>query len=271
MLPILDPAVPWHQTLDAASRLAGRRISNGAELRALDSETLINANREVIAKAKPGTFAYGPSPDGGYLPDMPGVLLREGRFDAAPKMMLGYNLNEGDFFVPAEVVSAEEVKSFLQNAIPGIPSDQLDYITGTLYPHAPQHGLYQTERERAAHIISEVYFTCNTRFMGTAYGNQTYNYRFQVGEAEHGQDVVYTFYTGLDYSAPAQLAKKMQLYLTKFAQFGSPNHASSLPEWPVYGKGANIVTFGGQQDVGVDVDAAKNHRCAYWQSRKWMG
>ncbi|PHH60241.1 hypothetical protein CDD81_1941 [Ophiocordyceps australis] len=270
ILPILEPSTSWQQTLDAASRLAGKKISNGAELRALDSETLIKVNRQVVAKATFATYGYGPSADGGYLPEMPGVLLLEGRFDAAPKMMLSHTTHEGLAYVAPDVVSAPQVKSHLQSVIPGIPSDQLDYITSELYPPAPQQHLYKTEFERAVVMISEVFFTCNTRFMATAYGNQTYNYRFQVPDGSHGQDLRYTFYSGLGNTAQAELAKKMQLYLTSFAQFASPNHASWLPEWPVYGEEAAIVTFGGGQDVGIDVDDAKNKRCAYWQSRKWI-
>lgn len=258
---VLDLPGIWNRTLKTASEISGRKITNGAELATIDAATLYKINNKIIEESPNSTYTYGPSIDGGYVRDLPSVRLIEGKFDNKPQLMLGHNLHEGRAYVTPDIDTAAKVTKKLGEILPGIPKSKMDYLLKTVYPPAPQTNLYKTENERAILIFTEFFFACNTRGLATAYKNQTYNYRFQVGEASHGDDVAYTFYNGPRNVPSAELDKNMQWYFTKFAQFGNPSVKGSLMKWEKYGDDAKLVTFG--EGIGTDVDELKNWRCEY--------
>ncbi|KJZ73668.1 hypothetical protein HIM_07001 [Hirsutella minnesotensis 3608] len=265
---VVDIPGIWKRILASATKHAGSKIRNGAELAALDSKTLLKINQEVVANSPEGTYTFSPTVDGGYVPDQPGVLLLDGRFDSSPKLMLGHNSHEGLAYILPADKSAAKVQAKLRTLLPGIPKRNMEYIWSELYPPPSDKGVYKTENERGVLLTSEVFFTCNTRYLGTAFGNATWNYRFQVSPGTHGQDVPYTFYPAKSGKIDAKLAKDMQLYFTNFAQFGDPNSGGSVPKWSKYGENAQLTTFGAD-GVGKDTDDTKNKRCAYWQTGKY--
>ncbi|KAM4054945.1 carboxylesterase family protein [Hirsutella rhossiliensis] len=232
---VVDAPGIWKRTLSTASKLAGHKIQNGADLAALDPETLSKVNNRVVAESPDGTYTFGPTVDGGYVADLPGVLLLEGKFDQSPDLMMGHNANEALVYLE-----------------PGITKTKL----------------YKTEHERGVLFMSELSFTCNTRYLSTAWGNKTWNYRFQVPPGAHGQDLSYTFYSGPNNRTDGKLAEDMQRYFANFARSGNPNVGGTLPDWPVYGESARLATFG-PEGIGTDVDKTRNERCAYWQTGKY--
>ncbi|KAL3958141.1 hypothetical protein ACCO45_008719 [Purpureocillium lilacinum] len=124
--------------------------------------------------------------------------------------------------------------------------------------------LYTTEYGRAALMLSEYTFVCNTRYLATSFKNATWNYRFEVPPGNHAQDLAYTFHKLGDANVISRLAVQMQTYFTKFAASSNPNEPGSAPKWQQYGKSARIATFG-SDGVGTATDDAKNDRCIYWQ------
>lgn len=260
---VLDQSEIWRRTLSTATEIAGRQIRTGADLVALDAPTLFTINNRVIANSPDSTFTYGPSIDGGYVPDLPGVLLLQGKFDSNLDILLGHSTNEGSRFIQPVVGMPQKIVSTLDNVFPGIPQQNADYIWNTLYPPPSNETSYKTDYERLNLLYSELIFTCNTRYLATAFGNATWSYRFQVAPATHGQDGLYTFYNG-QAQVEGKLAQQMQQYYTSFAQFGNPNR-NSLPKWPQYGEASELATFG-SDGVGTAVDETRNARCAYWQT-----
>jgi carboxylesterase type B len=65
------------------------------ELRSLDSAALQRASGAVIFNASYGSFSFWPVVDHSFVPDVPGILLREGKFHKKiKKVMVGHNADE---------------------------------------------------------------------------------------------------------------------------------------------------------------------------------
>lgn len=118
---------------------------------------------------------------------------------------------------------------------------------------------------RTAMTTSELGFSCNSNYLGRAYGYATYNYLFSVPPALHGQDVSYTFYNGPDPLVIADpVAVALQEYITAFAQTGTPNEPGVVPQFDIYGTDSRVQNL---NITGIDQirDPAANERCAWWQ------
>jgi carboxylesterase type B len=252
--------------LAVASTVSGKHIARGADLAALDFETLNQVNGALVFGSTNGSFTFSPTVDGGYVPDHPDRLLLEGHFNPDVDLMVGHNANEAGLFVSPDVDTEEELLSALSHFFENFRKESVDYILTELYPPPSESdGAYATNYERATHIVSEASFVCHTRALAKAFGNQTWNYRFEVPPAVHAQDVPWTFFHGNGSDVVnKELAQTMQLYFTSFAMTADPNNEGSLPQWPEYGDEARIATFG-INGVGDDVDDAKNKRCDFWQ------
>lgn len=179
--------------------------------------------------------------------------------------MAGHNKNESGMFTP-EIKTEEEFLSYFDASQP-MPASERDLILSQLYPNVLDGTFgYTTQFGRANLLFDEMTFSCNTRWLGTAFLNQTYNYRFEYPPGSHGQDLAWTFFVKEDPAVNAELAISMQRYFTNFAMKGDPNGegVSGLAPFPVYSDQANLAIFG-QEGVGTAVDGLANHRCDYWQ------
>ncbi|PHH61539.1 hypothetical protein CDD81_276 [Ophiocordyceps australis] len=264
---VLDLEATWARTLQTASEIAKRDIRNGAELASLNSKTLFKINNKVVADSPETTYSFGPSVDGGYVTDLPGVLLLKGQFNSSLGLMMGHNSNEGLIWTTPSVRTPAGLRAKFDDVLPNIPLENVDFLLNHLYPIPPQVD-YTNHVARALFLFSEAFFTCNTRYLATAFGNMTWNYRFQVPPGQHAQDVPYTFFHGKKTKTIIpSVAEQMQFYFTNFAMYGTPNQREA-PVWPVYDSEARIVTFG-QDGLGFDLDDTKNERCDYWQKGEY--
>ena len=66
------------------------------EARKLPSDTVINANMQVVGQSPYGRFTFGPAVDGGFVPALPGKLLldRSRSFNKDLRIMVGHNSDE---------------------------------------------------------------------------------------------------------------------------------------------------------------------------------
>jgi carboxylesterase type B len=238
------------------------------ELRSLPSEEIIRASaQQVIYDSSYGAYTYGPVVDGLFAPQQPAQLLAQGRFDQDVRVMVGHNANEGLLFTPLYLPNEEALDEHLQTAFANAPASSISYITQTLYPPVFNGSLgYENNVERAALIISEGVFTCNTNYLSRAYGNETYSYLFAVPPAIHGLDVPYTYYEGGAASASVTnvtVARALQEFITSFAETGAPD-AKGVKQFNMYGPDANVLELNitGVMDVR---DSNANARCAWWQ------
>ena len=240
------------------------------ELRALPSDDLLRANYLQILEAPYSAYAYGPVVDGDFVPLEPGQLFAQGKFDHDVRVMVGHNANEGTYFTPPSISTEDDVDTQLRTAYPYIPQSSLDYITDVLYPPVFDGSLgYSSQFTRAAFLIAESIFTCNTFYLDKAYGNRTYSYLFAVPPAFHGLDVSFTYYTGGALSSlpigvtNRTVAIALQEFITSFAIEGRPE-AEGIRQFNMYGPDAQVLELN-VTGIAEVTDSNANARCNWWQ------
>lgn len=269
-----NPHLGLTKALEVATNMTGAALTTVDQLRALDSATLMEVNKQVVNASHQGSFTYGPVVDGDYVPDMPSNLLAQGKFDPKVKVMAGHNQREAATFI-YNISTDADFRASVGVTLFGISSASIDNIASNIYPNdlSGKFG-YTTQTRRLELFATESGFSCNTRYLARAYGNDTYSYIFTLSPAYHQQDVGFTFYNGnpLDSSVPMTVvnpstALDMQGRFSRFVQSANPNGLLSLPQWPKYGTASKLVNFNMLTTTSTDDTA--NSRCDFWQSGAW--
>lgn len=261
----------FQETLFVASYVSGRSITTLQQLRTLNDTELYLTNAAVTGLSSYGSFTYGPTVDGKFVPKLPGELLLYGQFDKSVEVMTGYNSNEGLLFTSPFVQNETALYAFVSQATPAATNATVNYILQTLYPpvYNGTYG-YTDITSRLNLLISEYAITCNTRYLGTAYNNKTYAYYFTVPPGFHSEDIAYTYFNGDTTSSDDGLpvnttvAKTLQDYLTSFAMTGTPNEPG-VPFFPMYMANSTVTNIGLTNLGGQVNDTVGNSRCSYWQ------
>ena len=250
----------YRQTLDFAGAKSSSQLANMA------TAPLQLAKSLVVGNAAPyGTFPFGPVVDGDYLPDLPGVLLAQGKYIKSVHLITGHCSDEGLLFTSPFINDNSQYTAYLQQAFPGISPIQLNFITTVLYP-ADFSGYfgYTTQMGRTNITIGDVSIVCNARYLDNAFPGQ-YAYEFTVPPSTHAEDTAYLFYDSG--TAPmvsnATLAVLLQRYIARFAETGSPT-APDLPPFETNENG--IVQNLNSSYIGpMEDEPLSRLRCAYWQ------
>ncbi|QSZ31432.1 hypothetical protein DSL72_000997 [Monilinia vaccinii-corymbosi] len=262
----------FQNVIKQAQSLIDANITSVSDLRNLDFTTLAGLNTIVTARSAPyGTFTFGPTVDGTFVPELPAKLLRDGKFYKNVKVMTAHNSNEGAFFASPFLSTEASLSDNLVSVLPTISKSTLSYVTGTLYPPVYNGSYpYRSFFERASLITADISFTCNTRYLNTAFLNKTYSYYFTVPPGLHGEDIAYTFFNGdtttLNVGLPvnATVAAVLQRYIMNFAMTGNPN-GRGVPFFPEYQKNATTVVLGSTGLGSLQTDTTANKRCEWWQ------
>lgn len=244
-------------------------VSSVEEARQLPSQKLIAANEyQVATKSSYGTYTYGPVVDGTFVPELPGKLLLEGKFDRNLRIMVGHNANEGLLFTPPSSNNTGSYAALLKQDFPGAKKSVLDHVTKDLYPplYNGTYG-YTNPIQRFALTLADVVFQCNTDYFNRAFHKQTFAYMFSVPPALHGADISYTFYDPAANSssvANPSVAFALQDYITSFTQTGHPNSTVG-PDFQHYGEKSNLQKLG-PVNITTVRDPTANARCRFWQT-----
>ncbi|KAH8895477.1 alpha/beta-hydrolase [Thozetella sp. PMI_491] len=263
----LNMTTSYQAVMTQAAQEMNRTISTVADLSKLDSSALKAINAAVVYNAPTAEFMFGPSPDGIYVPAIPQALLAEGKFDPDVIVMAGHNSYEALYSI-ANINSASDTERLSDTLVPDASDETKSYILDTLYPSSS----YPSELLRAGQIATDSTFACSTRYLGTAFGNATYNYLFAIPPGHHAGDIPYTFYNGptaqLDDGFPVNetMAHALQDYLVGFVLEGDPNQspAKEVSDFPLYGGGAQVRALTADGLV-TQTDDMANDRCAWWQ------
>lgn len=130
---------------------------------------LLKANAQQVGASPYGQFTYGPTVDGDFVPQLPGVLLLHGQYPKDLKIMVGHNADEGLLFTSPFLQNNTAFRKYLVETLPTIRAypANIDYIAKTLYPpifDGSQAMNYTNQIARGAAVASEVYVTrsCET-------------------------------------------------------------------------------------------------------------
>jgi cholinesterase len=89
-----DVNIAYAQVFATASALAGQVVNTVGELRGLNFSVLKQANEAVIRNSPYGSWAFNPTVDGEFVPNLPGILLMNGEFDRCVKVSKQRQLND---------------------------------------------------------------------------------------------------------------------------------------------------------------------------------
>lgn len=148
---------------------------------------------------------------------------------------------------------------------PTITKETVDYISNVLYPAKYDGSMPYTDATyRMELLITEAFFTCNTNWLATAFGPQSWSYIFSVPPSLHGEDIPFTYFDG-NRSAVTNVtvAETMQRYFARFTEFGNPN-GPKTPFFPRYGDDTTCLNLN-QTFINTIKDNAANPRCTWWQ------
>lgn len=269
--------------------LRNLNVSSLAAARNASTTAVLVANLLTVLASPYGSYTFGPTVDGIFVPTQPGLsLLTNISYAKNIQVMAGHNTNEGPSFTPPYITTDDQLAAYMKSNFPAVPTAVINYVLQVLYPPV-YDGTYpwRTPIDRTIALVTEQIFTCNTNYLARAYGNMTYNYEFAVPPAVHGLDVLSTFYQGqgtnLTRSIYAPVADAMQTYITNFVMTGSPNRpgltsaSGPIPEFPVQGDNATQMIFN-YNVSGLSVspairtgrDPTVNPRCAFWQKGLYL-
>jgi carboxylesterase type B len=256
--------------------LARLNVSTLQEARQLSTEALVRANKAVVRDSPYGTFSFGPTVDGEFVPAIPAVSLLDGRFDPNVTIMVGHNPDEGVLFTPP---NATNVTTFVDSVLalyPSITQENLDYVSETLYP-AVFDGTYTytDPYRRASNMRADAIIVCNKLPVLTAFLNKAYSYQFSLPPGLHGVDLEYTFYDdgGARPFDPATLsgvvseeaAHTFQRWIAEFVTSGQPNNVDGLSSLRYPGNESNASTVDlNVAGVSIIPEYAAGCRCAFW-------
>ncbi|KAK5076791.1 hypothetical protein LTR64_005729 [Lithohypha guttulata] len=260
-------------------------VSSLAEARAASSAAVVRANLLTVYNANYGSYIFGPTVDGVFVPAQPGLsLLTNISYAKNISVMPGHNTNESPLFAPPYVQTDDQLTAYITSTYHTATPQIVNYIVNTLYP-AVYNGTYpwRSPIDRTLKLVTESVFSCNTNYLARAYNNQTHNYQFAVPPALHGQDIYSTFYQGqgtnLSQGIYAPVANALQTYITNFAMTADPNRPSlnsaggSVPYFPVQGNNATLMMLNYTVTsptsvvpaIGLARDETVNERCTFWQ------
>lgn len=158
-------------------------VSSFAALQKVPFETLHRANNIIIGQTAPyGTFAFGPTVDGSFLPDDPPNLLLDGQYDKSVQMFTGISSDEGLLLRSPFVHSDNEYDDALKQLFPSANASTLDYIGRTLYPPDFSGAFgYMNQSRRLDATIGDYSIVCPTVYLDNAYNlSNSYAYEFTV-------------------------------------------------------------------------------------------
>lgn len=163
------------KVLEHASYVARKPITTVQQLRELTTEQNYLTNYVTVMRSEYGGYPYGPVVDGVLIPNIPAQMLQNGQFDTSVELMIGHNLNEGALFASPFITNETAFHDMVARRLPSARPEVITHITQTLYPPDFTGVMgYKTFYERNSLFESEVTFTCNTRNLNLATGNQSF-------------------------------------------------------------------------------------------------
>ncbi|KAL2155746.1 hypothetical protein VTH82DRAFT_488 [Thermothelomyces myriococcoides] len=186
----LEPGITKNFTINAMQAVVDYVSCNKTDLhsqetiaclRALDTETLLNASLATYRDDLNVGDIWLPVVDNGFLPAAPSTLIREGRF-ANVTTMMGWCENDLTFFTDPEIQTPDDTRDFISSYAVGLTSENVDKLL-SLYPVSEFEGAatdtLSAEFFRASRIFRDILMACEPLFYAehiARAGNTVYLY-----------------------------------------------------------------------------------------------
>lgn len=161
--PLYDPGrlLLQYQIFEKTAGCGGKGL---ACLRSASTTALQTANKKTINNTPYGTFGYGPSVDGSFIRDIPGLEMARGNYWKNVKVMAGHTSYEGIVFTDPSINTESEITTTIQRNFPNATAATRNLIQNELYPKPGFLGLFtefSTNFERLSTIIQDFIINCN--------------------------------------------------------------------------------------------------------------
>ncbi|KAL4116429.1 hypothetical protein PRIC2_011883 [Phytophthora ramorum] len=257
-------------------------------MRQVDFTNLTDATNDAVDEY---TYQMQPRVDGFIVPDTYEANLYQGHFNFSGPCVISHEQHEANSQAYSGVDSQEDVSTYLRIFFPAITDDVVEELL-ELYPEDD----YESAGLRFADMKQSFDLTGKNLALTHALKNQTWNAEVALGEATHGVDQNYYWYSTYSLSTTssstaastmsageaasvgavtttvnATIAVAMQKYLMSFVLTGNPN--SVWPEdklyWPQYNEssvGTQIVL---NDTFTVAADDLANSKSLFWNKALW--
>ena len=225
------------RTTDTEARQRTAQLAAASDC--TDAENQLACLRALpVAELLERSAGFGPTVDGGFLPDQPRALFDSGNFADVP-YILGSNTDEGTLFLlgTPPIATEEAYEAAVESAYGERAGEVL-----SLYPVSD----FDSPNDAWARIVGDSSLVCGTydsARRAAAHGAEVYLYNFarpvlvdvlpSLG-ATHGAEIAFVFDSA---ESPSEIdtaiGMSMQGYWTRFARSGDPNGDGAL-EWPRY-------------------------------------
>ncbi|KKA22716.1 Esterase [Rasamsonia emersonii CBS 393.64] len=240
------------------------------------------------ARCKKLTYQFQPRVDGDFVADTYEAQFYQKRFNFSGPLVISHEQHEANSQPWEGVNTTEDVATYLRIFFPAITDDVVEEALA-LYPEAD----YASPGLRFADMKQSFDLTAHDLAVTQALENKTWNAMVALGEATHGTDQSYYWYStytlssvsnssptvasnssvgppaGGSSSVNSTIAIKMQKYLLSFVLTGDPNTlwADDKPYWPQYGNASTQLVFNSSFYLAED-DLA-NAKSLFWNKALW--
>ncbi|OJJ98574.1 hypothetical protein ASPACDRAFT_31262 [Aspergillus aculeatus ATCC 16872] len=286
MSPGYVPGAGHHQAEDYYQNVSTAVGCPGGDigcLRAVNFTTLMTIGSEVASNY---SYQLQPRADGAIVADTYEAQLYQKNFNFSGPLVISHERHEENSQNSSTVTSEADIAAELQMYFPSITDDVIEEIL-KLYP---AHR-YPAAGYRLADIRQGFDMTGKNLALTQALHNETWNAIVNLGDATHGTDQYYYWYStystvpsnGLTSSTSTSVnvtiargwlmlfdsQRTMQKYLLSFVLTSNPNTLWPQDKiyWPKYGNMTNTLSF--NTTMSVTTDDLANDKSLFWNKVLW--
>jgi len=282
--------------------LSRANVKDLEALGGVSNETLKKINYEIIFRSPYGQFTFGPTINSSATPDLPGKLIKQGKYHKNIAVLSGYTKLDGLLFTPPWIRNEQAMVDYVSSIYPKSAKAVNDTIKSYTFVKGDKDGLSQRLAIMSvSNVLDDLAIQCNVNYLAEqqvnsdqTYGKIAYMYQFGAPPAPlHGADLDYLFYPedampGMGPANP-ELAERFQKYWANFIRYLDPNDEEDVekekPVWTTYTKdNRKAMVFGHFLDgvLGYKNDynfklesdplnANQRQRCSFWQDAPYAG
>ncbi|KAF7932980.1 uncharacterized protein EAE97_008747 [Botrytis byssoidea] len=239
-------------------------------MRAVNYTTLNTAVTEVISLY---SYTLQPRVDGDIISDTYEAEFYAGHYNWTGPLVITHELHEKNSDVTSGINSTADVADKIRMYFPGITDTVINQILA-LHPESD----YASPGLRFSDIEQSFELTSHNLALTNGLHNQTWNAMVALGEATHGTDQDYYWYSTYALSGDIQTspvnattARIMQKYLLSFALTSNPNTLwpNDKMEWPLYNTSTNGVEIVYNTSMYLQADSLAKAKSRFWNKALW--